>query len=111
MPNCRPWCDPDPGAQVEVLTALYKKIVGSAPEAQKTKDESPTDRVGFLETELHARWVIPDSDLKALAEQRATLVQQALLTGTDIDPGRVFLVVNDKARAEDGHARLELVLR
>ena len=100
----------DPDARVEVLTAVYKKVLGSAPTA-KTKDESAADRATFLESALRDRLVVEDGELKALAEQRATQVQQGLLTGTDIDPARVFLVVNDKAKAQDGHARLELVLQ
>jgi hypothetical protein len=37
-------------------------------------------------------------------------VQQALLTDTQLDPARVFLVVNDKAKNQDGKVRLELSL-
>ena len=36
---------------------------------------------------------------------------QALLTDTQLDPGRVFLVANDKAKNQDGRVRLELSLR
>jgi hypothetical protein len=38
-------------------------------------------------------------------------LQQALLTGTQIAPERVFLVANGKAKNQDGHVRLELSLR
>ena len=38
-------------------------------------------------------------------------LQDALLTGTQIDPARVFLVANDKAKNQDGAVRLELSLR
>jgi hypothetical protein len=38
-------------------------------------------------------------------------VQQALLTDTQIDPARVFLVANDKAKKQDGAVRLELSLK
>jgi hypothetical protein len=38
-------------------------------------------------------------------------IQQALLTGTQIDPARVFLVVNDKAKSQDGRVRLEMSLK
>jgi hypothetical protein len=37
--------------------------------------------------------------------------QQALLTDTQVDPARVFLVVNDKAKNHDGKVRLELSLK
>ena len=50
-------------------------------------------------------------DLTALGQQRAMAVQQALLTNTQLDPARVFLAVNDKAKKQDGEVRLELSLR
>jgi len=54
---------------------------------------------------------IGDAELKALGQQRAMALQQALLTGTGIDPGRVFLVANGKAKLQAGLVRLELSLR
>ena len=54
---------------------------------------------------------VPDDRFKALGEQRAQALQQALLTDTQIDPARVFLVANDKAVAKDGAVRFELSLR
>jgi hypothetical protein len=54
---------------------------------------------------------VDDSALTALGQQRAMNLQQALLTGTQIDPERVFLVANDKAREQDGRVRLEFSLR
>jgi hypothetical protein len=60
---------------------------------------------------LRERIVIGESDLTALGQQRAAAVQQALLTGTQVDPARVFLVANDKAKAQDGRVRLELSLK
>ena len=38
-------------------------------------------------------------------------IQQALLTGTQIDPARVCLVVNDKAKNQSGKVRLEMSLK
>ena len=38
-------------------------------------------------------------------------LQQAVLTGTQIAPERVFLVANDKAKGQDGRVRLEVSLR
>ena len=52
-----------------------------------------------------------DSDLTALGQQRAMNLQQALLGDSQIDPARVFLVANDKAKNQDGRVRLELTLR
>ena len=106
----------EPRAKLELLSALYKKELGAAPTfaadaAGKSKDDIVADHVGFLEQQLRSHVTVADADLKALAEQRATLVQSALLAGTQIDPARIFLVVNDKAKAQDGQARLELVLQ
>jgi hypothetical protein len=60
---------------------------------------------------LHQRITVGDADLTALGQQRAMNLQQALLTDTQIDPDRVFLVANDKAKGQDGRVRLELSLR
>jgi len=55
--------------------------------------------------------VVADADLTALGQQRAAAVQQGLLTDTQLDPARVFLVVNDKAKNQDGKVRLEMTLK
>jgi hypothetical protein len=107
----------DPRAQLQLLTALYRKVFGAAPifpdagAPGTPKDQLVADRVAYLEKTLRQHIVVDDADLRKLAEQRASMVQQSLLTGTEIDPARVYLVVNDKARAQDGRARLELVLQ
>jgi hypothetical protein len=68
-------------------------------------------KIEFLSRELHQHITISDSDLTALGQQRAMALQQALLSGTQIDPQRVFLVANDKAKNQGGLVRLELSLR
>jgi hypothetical protein len=60
---------------------------------------------------LHEHISINDSELTALGQQRAMAVQQLLLTDTQLDPARVFLVANDKAKNQDGNVRLELSLK
>jgi hypothetical protein len=107
----------EPRRQLELLTALYRKDFGAGPTFSdpaapaKPRDQLVADHIDYLKHELQQHTVIADADLRALAEQRASMVQQSLLSGTQIDPARVFLVVNDKARAQDGRARLELVLQ
>jgi hypothetical protein len=107
----------DAAAQLELLTRLYAANFGADPkfpdsvEAIKTKPEKTTARNDFLVQELHQHIAISESDLNALGQQRAMSVQQALLTGTQIAPERVFLVANDKAKNLDGRVRLELSLR
>jgi Domain of Unknown Function (DUF748) len=107
----------DPLAKAEVLTRMYVKVVGSPPKfpdtviSIKAKPEQAAATAEFLSQALHERIVIGESDLTALGQQRAAAVQQALLTGTQVDPSRVFLVANDKAKAKDGRVRLELSLK
>ena len=107
----------EPGAQLDLLTKLYAKDAGSEPkfpdsvDALKTKAEKTAAKNEFLSREIHGHITVDESDLTALGQLRATNMQQALLTGTQIDPERVFLVANDKAKNQDGRVRLELSLR
>ncbi len=107
----------DAAAKVEVLTQLYAKDVGGEPKfppeitSLKAKPELAAAKANFLEQALHEHIAVTDADLTALGQQRAMAVQQALLTDTQLDPARVFLVVNDKAKKQDGEVRLELSLR
>jgi hypothetical protein len=107
----------DPAAQLDVLIRSYVSNFGAEPkfpeavETIKTKPEKTAAKCDFLAQELHQHIAIPESDLTALAQQRATSLQQALLTETQIAPERVFLVANGKAKNQDGHVRLELSLR
>jgi hypothetical protein len=107
----------DPAAQVELLTQVYAKTLGGEPKfppevtSIKAKPDLAAAKVQYLKQALHDHIVIADADLTALGQQRATAVQQALLTDTQLDPARVFLVVNDKAKNQDGRVRLELTLK
>jgi hypothetical protein len=107
----------DAAAQLDLLTQLYTKNFGAEPKfpesiaAIKAKPEIVAAKIEFLGRELHQHIAIGDSDLTALGQQRAMNLQQALLTGTQLDPERVFLVANDKAKNHDGRVRLELSLR
>jgi hypothetical protein len=107
----------DPAAQTEILTQLYAKNVGGEPKfppavtSLKAQPALAAAKAEYLKQALHEHIVIADADLTALGQQRAMAVQQALLTNTEMDPARVFLVVNDKAKNHDGQVRLELSLR
>jgi uncharacterized protein DUF748 len=107
----------DAGAQLDILSKLYAKDLAADPkfpdsvDAIKTKPEKVAAKNEFLSREIHERLSVDESDLAALGQLRATNLQQALLTGTQIDPQRVFLVANDKAKNQDGRVRLELSLR
>jgi hypothetical protein len=108
----------DPAAQVDVLTQVYQQKLGTEPKfpdaigSLKAKPEIIAAKADFLTRELHAHLAISDADLEALGQQRAATLQQALLgNDTQIDPARVFLVANDKAKPDDAKVRLELSLQ
>jgi hypothetical protein len=107
----------DPAAQTELLMQLYAKSVGGEPKfppavtSLKAQTGLAAAKAEFLKQALRDHIVIADADLTALGQQRAMTVQQALLTNTELDPERVFLVVNDKAKNHEGQVRLELSLR
>jgi hypothetical protein len=107
----------DPAMQLDILTRLYIRDFGSEPKypdtvaALKSKPDVSAAKVDYLNGALHEHFAISASDLTALGETRAMNLQDALLTGTAIDPARVFLVANDKAKNQDGAVRLELSLR
>jgi len=113
----RPWEQLDPATQLELLTTLYARDVGAAPTypdtiaAIKQKPDAIAAKIEFLTAQIRAHVVVGDTDLRSLGEQRAMSIQQALLTNTQIDPSRVFLVANDKATAKDGVVRLQLSLK
>ncbi len=54
---------------------------------------------------------VSDDDLVALAQQRALALKEAFLNDTEVKPERVFLVSNNKVKAEQGLVRLEMALR
>jgi len=107
----------DPAAKLKLLSKVYAEKVGGEakfPEAVtglKSKPEITAAKIDFLVQELHAHIAIGAADLTALAEQRAKAVQHDLLTDTQIDPARVFLVANDKAKKDGGKIQLELSLK
>jgi hypothetical protein len=104
-------------ARLDLLTQLYQKNLHGEPKYPdsiagiKAKPEAINAKSEFLTKELYAHTTVGDAELKALGQQRAVAVQQALLTDTQIDPARVFLVANDKAKDQDGKVRLELTLK
>jgi hypothetical protein len=107
----------DPETRAGLLLQLYEKNVGGEPKFPeeftgiKTKPELAAARADFLSRALHEHISVTEGDLSALGEQRAMAVQQLLLTDSHVDPERVFLVVNGKAKAQDGRVRLELALK
>ncbi len=107
----------DPAARIEILKQLYRKNFGAEPKfpdsvtSLKAKPELAAAQEDFLGQALHRQIAVSESEFTALGQQRAAAAQQALLTDTQLDPERVFLVFNDKAKNENGKVRLELSLK
>ena len=107
----------DPNAKVALLTKVYAKALGGEPKypeevtSIKAKPDLAAAKVDFLSKALHEHIAVAAADLTALGQQRAVAIQQALLTDSQVGADRVFLVVSDKAKNQDGKVRLELSLK
>ena len=97
-------------SRLSLLHALY---VGSAGTEPMYPDTAKTDaqKMDFLDAEVRKHIAVSDTELLGLGEQRALVLQSALLTDTQLDPERVFLVQSDKAKVEGSAVRLEMSLR
>lgn len=114
----------EPERQVELLSKLYKQVVGSKPELPDpeppTTEEEATRKekralreqaqVAWLKTELLARYQATPAELQELGRIRASAIQDALLAGGELDPVRVFITANKAPAAHEGQVRLELGL-
>jgi hypothetical protein len=107
----------DPNAKVALLTKVYAKALGGEPKfpeevtSIKAKPDLVAAKVDFLSKALHEHITVAAADLTALGQQRAVAIQQALLADSQVGAERVFLVVSDKAKNQDGKVRLELSLK
>ena len=107
----------DPSGQLKILGTLYAEQTGHAPayaapiDAPEKAADAVQAKLAFLKSEINGQIEVADTDLKALAEERALALQQALLADGALDPARVFLVASDKVKAENGAVRLELSLQ
>ena len=113
--------------QLELLAAVYKKQTGGptkfpapaevppasdapAPSKAELKSQQLSANIAFLRAALLKSLSVDDAEVQALAQARASAIQQVLLTDTQIDPARVFLVANEKVKAQANAVRLELTL-
>ena len=107
----------EPGTRLDILSQLYQKDFGSDPKypdsvsSIKAKPDLTSAKIDFLSGELHSHISVSPTDLSNLGQLRAQNLQQVLLKDSQIDPERVFLVANDKAKAEGDKVRLELSLK
>jgi len=108
--------------KIDVLEALLKNQGGPVPEVPEppappegtSRAEARALReaaeIAFLEKEVRGRIVVTDADLEALGQERAASIERALLTGSELEPTRVFLSKNGKVSTTDGRVRFELGL-
>jgi hypothetical protein len=115
----------DPAQRYRLLVELYKADMGKStalPEpaqaienAGKKKDQPPPDygaANAALEAALMQKSPVPDRELEVLGKHRARAIQEVLLTGTDLDPARVFVIGSaPKGAQEKDKVRVELALK
>ncbi len=112
----------DPERRFELLAQQYRVdfgaeavLPGSAAtfEAAKRKERTPEALAAAnkeLETALIAKRPAPELALEELGKARAQSIQDALLAGGQVDPGRVFVIANTAGPPESGNSRVRLEL-
>jgi hypothetical protein len=109
--------------QVEVLTSLVKAQTGAEPKVPEppeppqgtsradAKAMQQAAAIDFLQKEARSHVSVPGSEYDRLAQERGAAVERALLDGSGLEAGRVFLVRGGKVTPNDGKVRLELELK
>lgn len=92
----------DPATHFGLLVEQFRADLGKdaalppsavAAQAAKKGESAPYDAaIADLEAALIAHIQLPDSELEQLGRARASAIQNALLSGGQIDPARVFIV-------------------
>ncbi len=114
----------DPAQRFRLLVALHRAELGKSvalpesaqavEEAAKKKDQQPDFATANteLEAELSGKLPVADTDLEVLGKHRARAIQDVLLTGTEIDPARVFVIGSSpKSGPDKDKVRVELALK
>ncbi len=97
-------------SRLSLLRTIYVSRAGAEPVYPETA-KTDAQKTDFLDAEVRKHIAVSDTELRDLGQQRALALQGALLTDTQLDPARVFLVQSDKAKAEGSAVRLEMSLR
>ena len=112
----------DPEERFELLAAQYRAEAGkdaalpgeaAAFEALKKKERTPESLAAAnaaLEAEFMAKHPVTPEALEALGKARAQSIQEALLGGGQVDPGRVFLISADAKPPAAGETKVKLEL-
>ncbi|MGE3666411.1 MAG: DUF748 domain-containing protein, partial [Steroidobacteraceae bacterium] len=104
----------DPAAYQKALDAAWRATTGEAraprPERGKGEDRDAWALRGIDagDAALRSRLAVPDTDLAALAKQRADAVRDALIVTTGLDPARVFVVTGAPEAGAANGVRLAL---
>jgi uncharacterized protein DUF748 len=111
----------DPATRFQLLLEQYQADLGKdtqlpasalAAQAAKKKDAALLEpAIADLSAGLVAHIEVPDDDLAQLGRARAAAIQNALLSGGQIDPARVF-IVNAAPQPDSGSTvRVELAVK
>lgn len=103
----------EPEAYQKLLTAVYRQEYGKDVALPEPPPDAtgPAARIPLLEDGLRQRVAVTDAEFFALGKARAEVVQTRLLTGTGIDPGRVFLTMPAEGKADEAGVVMELALQ
>jgi len=112
-----------PRQRLEVLTALVRQLGGVAPSQPASAASAPASpaaavpvvdeeaAIKALEQQARGAIVVPDTELAALGQQRGAAVERALLTGTALQPERVFLNAAGSVSVQGDKVRFELAVK
>jgi uncharacterized protein involved in outer membrane biogenesis len=113
----------DPERRFELLAKQYRAEAGEkAPlpgaaatfEALKKKERTPENLAAAnkaIEDSFLEQHPVTTEQLEALGKARAQSIQEALLGGGQVDPGRVFLIHADSQPPGESKVKLELSLK
>jgi len=112
----------DPATRFRLLVGVYRERLGSKAalpasaamvlkaKGRKTAAAPLEAAITALQSAILASIDIPDRDLDKLARHRAAAIQGALLDGTHLDPGRLFILNTATVPASAAQIRLQLAL-
>jgi hypothetical protein len=112
----------EPRQQIEVLNALLRQQGTAVQVPEPPAPPEGTSRADakamrdaatleYLQKTSQSAVTVTDQELAELGQARAVSIQRALLTGTGLEPTRVFLTREGKVSTQDGKIRFELGLK
>ena len=111
----------DPEKHYKLLLDQYQQTLGKeaplpqsvqAVQAAKRKETPPYEQaINDLDAALVSHIQVSDEDLVALGKDRAKAIQDALLSGGDVDPSRVFIVDAPPKPASGGKVQVEMAVK